>query len=125
MIKGVVNARREATISLVVRGPNAQEEELEAVIDTGFTGFLTLPPSLIVSLGLPWRGQAQAELGDGSLHQFDVYMATVLWDGQAWTVETDAADTAPLVGVGLLYGYDVRFQMVEGGTVTIEALPYQ
>jgi hypothetical protein len=52
-------------------------------------------------------------------------MATVIWDGQARTVETDAADTAPLVGVGLLYGYDVRFQMVEGGTVTIEALPYQ
>jgi clan AA aspartic protease len=125
MIKGVVTASREATINLVVRGPNAQEEELEAVIDTGFTGFLTLPPPLIVSLGLPCRSQAQAELGDGSLHQFDVYMATMIWDGQARTVETDAAETAPLVGVGLLYGYDVRLQLVEGGTVTIEALPYQ
>jgi predicted aspartyl protease len=64
-------------------------------------------------------------LGDGSLHQFDVYVATVIWDGQARTVETDAADTTPLVGVGLLYGHDLRIQMVEGGMVTIEALPVQ
>lgn len=125
MIIGVVNANREATLRLVVRGANGHEHELEAVIDTGFTGFLTLPPSLIISLGLAWRGQAQAMLGDGSLHQFAVYGATVIWDGQARTVETDAADTIPLVGVGLLYGHDLRIQMVEGGTVTIEALPIQ
>lgn len=73
MITGVVNSEREAIIHLVVRGPNGQEREIEAVIDTGFTGFLTLPFSLILSLGLIWRGQAQATLGDGSLHQFDVW----------------------------------------------------
>ena len=125
MIIGVVSANREATLRFVVRSANGQEHELEAVIDTGFTGFLTLPPSLIISLGLAWRGQAQAMLGDGSLHQFDVYVATVIWDGQARTVETDAADTTPLVGVGPLYGHDLRIQMIEGGTVTIEALPIQ
>ena len=125
MIIGVVNTNREATLRLVVRGANGQEHELETVVDTGFTGFLTLPPSLIVSLGLAWRGQAQAMLGDGSLHQFDVYVATVIWDGQARTVETDAADTIPLVGMGLLYGHDLRIQLVEGGTVSIEALPIQ
>jgi clan AA aspartic protease len=125
VITGVVNTKREAIIQVVVRGPNGQEREIEAVIDTGFTGFLTLPFSLIVALGLTWRGQAQAELGDGSLHQFDVYEATVTWDGQIRTVETDAADTMPLVGMGLLYGYDLHIQTVEGGIVTIEALPFQ
>jgi clan AA aspartic protease len=125
VITGVVNANREAIIYLVVRGPNGQEREIEAVIDTGFTGFLTLPFSLIVSLGLIWRGQAQATLGDGSLHQFDVYGATVIWDGQGQIVETDAADTVPLIGMGLLYGHDLHIQTVEGGTVTIEALPIQ
>jgi hypothetical protein len=38
-------------------------------------------------------------------------------------VEIDAADTDPLVGMGLLYGYEVRIQAIEGGAVTIEALP--
>jgi clan AA aspartic protease len=123
MIIGMVNAHREATIPLSVQDASGQVHEIEAVIDTGFTGFLTLPPSLIAALGLSWRGYASAVLGDGSLQQFDVYAATVIWDGHARTVEIDAADTDPLVGMGLLYGYEVRIQAIDGGAVTIEALP--
>ncbi len=56
MMTGVVNANREATIRLVVIGPSGQQQEIEAIIDTGFTGFLTLPAVLIAALGLPWPG---------------------------------------------------------------------
>lgn len=42
MIKGAVNANREARLRLTVRGLSGQEREIEAVIDTGFNGFLTL-----------------------------------------------------------------------------------
>jgi clan AA aspartic protease len=122
MIIGIVNAYREATIRLIVQDADGQGHDIEAVIDTGFTGFLTLPPSLITALGLTWRGYASAVLGDGSLQQFDVYAATVIWDGQARMVEIDAADTDPLVGMGLLYGHEVRIQVINGGAVTIEAL---
>jgi len=123
VITGVVTAKREATIPLSVRGPTGQMTEIEAVIDTGFTGLLTLPIAIVRSLDLPWRGQAQAMLGDGTLHQFDVYSATVIWDGTARHVEVDAADPTALVGMGLLYGHDLHIQIVEGGTVTIAALP--
>ena len=123
MITGVVNANREATIRLVVHGANGQSQEIETVIDTGFTGFLTLPSSLIVLLGLSWLGRQQAMLADGVVRLFDVYRATVIWDGQLRTVETDSADTEPLLGMGMIYGYDLRIQVVSGGTVTIEALP--
>ena len=78
MIIGVVNAHREATIGLIVQDANGQGHDIEAVIDTGFTGFLTLPIALIAALGLTWRGYASAVLGDGSLQQFDVYAATVI-----------------------------------------------
>ena len=122
MITGVVNANGEATIPLTVCGSNGQEHEIEAVIDTGFTGFLTLPFSLILSLRLEWRGREQAILGDGSVQIFDVYAATVIWDGQPRAVEADAADIVPLIGMGLIYGHDLRIQAVEGGIVTIEAL---
>ena len=123
MIIGSVNANREATIRLLVHGAQGQTQEIEAIIDTGFTGFLTLPLPLIALLGLTWRGYAQAVLADGSLHLFDVYAATVTWDGQARTVEIDAADSEPLVGMSLIYGYDLRIQAVDGGMVTLEALP--
>ena len=123
MIIGIVNTHHEATIRLTVQEANGQGHDIEAVIDTGFTGFLTLPTTLIAALGLTWRGYATAVLGDGSLQQFDVYAATVIWDGQARVVEIDAADTDPLIGMGLLYGHEVRIQAIDGGTVTIEALP--
>jgi len=54
MINGNVNTDLEATILLVVQDVNGQPHDIDAVIDTGFSGFLTLPPALIFALGLPW-----------------------------------------------------------------------
>ena len=56
MIPGVVNSNLEATVRLVVRGSGDREQEIEAVIDTGFNGFLTLSPALVRQLGLPHIG---------------------------------------------------------------------
>ena len=33
-----------------------------------------------------------------------------------------AIGNEPLIGMSLLYGYDLRIQAIEGGTVTIESL---
>ena len=45
MIVGMVNVNREATIRLGVIDLQGHPQDIEAVIDTGFTGFLTLPPA--------------------------------------------------------------------------------
>lgn len=123
MIIGRVNSNREAIIRLLLRDAAGQAQEIEAIIGTGFTGFLSFPPGFIASPGLAWRGHSQAVLADGGLHLFDVHAATVIWDGQARTVETDGADIEPVVGMGLIYGYDLRIQAVNGGMVTLELLP--
>jgi predicted aspartyl protease len=60
MIVGMVNANREATIRLLVIGPQGYQQEIEAIIDTGFTGFLTLPPLLVTTLGFPGCAGNQA-----------------------------------------------------------------
>ena len=52
MISGVVTDDRQAVIHLTVRGPAGQEQEIEAIIDTGFDGSLSLPSSIVVQLGL-------------------------------------------------------------------------
>ena len=122
MIAGMVNANREATIRLLVRGPQGHQQE-EAIIDTGFTGFLTLPPLLVATLGLPWLCRQPGRLADGRVESFDVDVATVIWDGQPRTVEVEAADTEPLVGMSLLEHHALRIDVLNGGMVTITALP--
>src|SRR5262245_64476862 len=71
MITGVVTSFHQATIRLIVRGPTGQAQEIEAVIDTGFDGALSLPPDEIAALGLPWRRRGRALLADGTTSLFD------------------------------------------------------
>jgi clan AA aspartic protease len=123
MITGVVNANREAIIRLVVTGPGGQRQNSEAIIDTGFTGFLTLPPARIAALGLSWLSRQSGILADGSVDIFDVYVANVMWDGQPRTVTVEAADTDPLVGMSLLDRHSLRIDVLSGGVVTVSALP--
>jgi clan AA aspartic protease len=123
MITGVVTRFHQATIRLTVRGPAGQEQTLEAVIDTGFDGALTLPPALITGLGLPWRRRGRALLADGNESLFDVYEATVVWDGTPRRVAVDAVDIDALVGMRLLDGYELLVQVVVGGQVIVKALP--
>ena len=54
---------------------------------------------------------------------FNVYEAVVIWDGQLLSIPINAAETDPLIGMSLLYGYDLLIKAVEGGLVVIEALP--
>ena len=123
MIRGIVTANLEAIIRLKVRGPSGIEREVEAVIDTGYNGFLTLPTRLIAALGLTWRRSGRALLADGSDRLFDVYEASLTWDSEAIHIPIDAADTTPLVGMSLLYGYELRVEAVKGGSVIISELP--
>jgi clan AA aspartic protease len=119
----MVNANREATIRLGVIGLQGHPQDIEAVIDTGFTGFLTLPPALVTALGLSWLCRQPGILADGRVEYFDVYIATVIWDGQPRTIEVEAADTEPLVGMSLLDRHSLRIDVLSGGVVTISALP--
>jgi clan AA aspartic protease len=123
MISGVVNAEREATVRLTLIGENAEQVRVEAIIDTGYDGWLMLSPSLIAKLGYPWTNECNAILADGSKTRFNVYRGTVLWDRRRRTIKIDEAESSPLVGMGLLEGFEVTIQARSGGSVTIRRLP--
>lgn len=122
MIYGVVNLRREATLPLVVSNSNGQRQVIDTVIDTGFSGFLSLPSVIIATLDLPWSASDIGTLGDGSETLFDLYTATVIWDGQYREIYIAESETEPLLGMALLYGYRLQVDAIEGGSVNIEAL---
>ena len=123
MILGAVNPRREAIVRLVVVGPLARSHAIDGIVDTGFTGSLTLPPDLIEALALPFDSQGRATLADGSERLFESYKATVIWDGQPRSVLVDAVHADPLIGMDLLDGHELTVHIVAGGEVRIQARP--
>ena len=95
MITGKVTSNLDAVIEMEVLGSD-QREKIEAVIDTGFYGFLVLPSDLIGRLTLQRIGNQPVFLGDGNEVDFDIYLTKVLWDGEEREVTVLESDAGPL-----------------------------
>ncbi len=119
MIAGVVNAEFEPIIPLSIRRSDGKIFAQDAIVDTGFNGWLSLPPDLIAQLNLRWKRRGRAILGDGSECVFNVYEAVVVWDGILLTIPVDEADSEPLVGMLLMEGYQLTMQVFRDGTVEL------
>lgn len=89
---------------VTVSAPNKlRAHEVEAWLDTGFTGELVLSDELIADLNLIQSGTISAELGDGSEVVLNVYSCVVEWFGAERQIEVVAnTGSFPLLGVGLL-----------------------
>lgn len=123
MITGRVTAQRDAMVRLVVFDSTRQPHDVDAVIDTGFNGFLTLPRVMVQTLQLPLAGNRRVTLGDGSTVVLDLYLATVLWDTQPREVLVLAAEGGSLMGMAMLYGHRVILHVVDNGDVLIDPWP--
>ena len=121
MIEGVVNDAYEAFVALSLQGPAGQVQDVEAVIDTGYSGFLTLPTALVTELRLPFAYVGRAFLANDDEVSFDVHDATVLWDGQPRPIKADATGSTPLAGMLLLDRHDLNIEVESGGRVVIPA----
>jgi clan AA aspartic protease len=123
MITGQVTADREAIVRLTVKGPAGDDMEIETVLDTGFTEFLTLPPAVVVALALPYQYAVSMLLADGSVLRVRVYETTVIWNGQNRVVPVQETDSDALLGMSLLYGSHLALDAIDGGQVSISDLP--
>jgi clan AA aspartic protease len=119
MITGIVNPDFEPIIPLSICGSDGKVYVQDAIVDTGFNGWLSLPPDLIAQLDLKWKRRGRAILGDGSECVFNVYEAVLVWDGNFLTIPIDEADSEPLVGMSLMEGYQLMVQVFEGGPVEL------
>ena len=121
-IRGRVSSDREGLIELSVGSPSGPKVQITAILDTGFTDFLTLPSALVSRLALEFREFAQAELADGTIVQLPAYEAVVTWHAEERRIVVCGADGAPLLGMSLLYGSRLTMEAVDGGEVIIERL---
>jgi clan AA aspartic protease len=100
-------------------GSERDGTNIQVVIDTGFTGHLTLPPETVRSLSLPDRGVVEVELADGGMATLGVYEARVLWHGRPRRVPVYEADGGSLLGMSLLRGSTLTVEVIPSGEVTI------
>ena len=96
-----------------------QEISVEAILDTGFDGWVCLPMRLAVQLGLELCGFQTVELADGTQKEELVFSSEVIFGNKRDEVDitlTSGGDT--LVGLGLLANSVVSIDLV-GRTMEI------
>lgn len=122
MIEGQIDGTLFARISVATLMPDDSELELEAIIDTGFNGQLTLPQSLIEQLQLLQVGRRTADLGDDSMFTTEVHLGAVLWDGEPRPVMVLRGGKTPLIGMELMQNYRLTIEIQDGGAVCLEEI---
>jgi clan AA aspartic protease len=99
-----------------------QKLRIEFVIDTGFTDYLTLPQEAIDILKLEKIQVRAGRLADGSLTEFPVYAATVVWFGIPKLVPVLSAGKRPLLGTALLAQSELNIRFIPSGNVTVTSI---
>ena len=103
-MKGYVDDSGRAILQIsVLNGSDGRDHLVEAWVDTGFTGDLVIPGSIIKSLGLEPSGAIDGVLADGTQTQLETYHCEINWFGRNRSLEVIAnAGEMSLLGVGLL-----------------------
>jgi clan AA aspartic protease len=122
MTSGYMRGASEALAAVSVGRPDGSFVTVDAVIDTGFTQYLTLPSRTISELGLTRNGTATVVLADGSRKRVPVFKARVRFRGTIRSVDIEESEGDIILGMGMLYGYRLTVDVIEDGDVSIEPL---
>lgn len=111
-----------ALMNVVFRLPNHPDLSLEFVVDTGFSGELTLPPAAVAAMALPFVYDQAVTLANDSDVEIPVHQAKILWRGSERLVHVFATGNRPLLGTALLAGCELLAQFADNGLVTIDGI---
>ena len=123
MINGVVTSKLEAIVRFHIIDGSGQSQPIDAIIDTGFSEYLSMPVAAVARLGLPWLIRHPTELIDGQFVPVDIFSATVIWNGSPRMINVQALGKHTLIGMALLAGHDLAIRATDGGPVSIDAIP--
>jgi predicted aspartyl protease len=99
MIIGHVAPRPEPVVPITLVGPDGVEETIEAVVDTGYSGLLTLSSDLVRRLNFPLGPPVRVLLAGNTTARYDTIEARMRWDGELRDVFTLQMEGTPLIGL--------------------------
>ena len=124
MIRGEVRqnaaGRLQPWLAIDVETSDGTLYSREALIDTGFTGWLVLPESTIRQLGLVAIDKVEVVLATGEAQFIDCYFTGLLWQGELIPITVFQSQDQSLLGMQLLRDNVITIQAWDGGEVTIE-----
>ncbi len=107
-------------LPIAIMDDNGRLWPLEAILDTGFVGELSLPHNVISRLGLSQAGNLNFVLANGEPTRLRTYHGRVFWHEQLLDIVVTQTGDAPLVGIKLLSGSRITMDIFPGGDVLIE-----
>lgn len=119
-IRGGKSADRQVLGSIEVVNADGRLRQVEVLLDTEFTGCLTLSAETVRQLGLSSVGRRTLESANGEWSESQAYLATASWHGHLADVLVLESDSAPLLGMTLLWGSRVTLETDTQGAPQIE-----
>lgn len=124
MLTGYFNANGDPCIEIEVSNPLGWKRKIECVIDTGFTGFLSIPMVQAFPIGLLLIGTIPVKLADGSVS----YKLTCLGkaylgqESQIGTILIEPGSDQALLGIEFLKTFNKRL-VVDPAMPLVEIVP--
>ena len=120
MIRGVLNDRLEPMVVLEISSGDGRFHPVNALLDTGFGGYLTLPSDTVARLGLEHAEWIPMILANGEEIEASAHAGAAKWFGEERSIDVIAMDGPALLGMRLLAGCKLTIRAHPGGEALIE-----
>ncbi|RLS51939.1 MAG: clan AA aspartic protease [Planctomycetota bacterium] len=120
MMTGWIDADCQAIVPLAVkhRGSFAPDASIEFLIDTGFTGYLSIPSAWVDRFGLSVIDIQRGITADGRAVYFETVDVTILWHDEPRVIRAQVLEE-PLIGTRLLRSNQATIRWESGSTFEI------
>ncbi|MFH1563314.1 MAG: clan AA aspartic protease [Nitrospirota bacterium] len=113
MIKGYISEDLEPIIEIELIDENHNLSKINAVVDTGFTGYLCLSENLVEKMRLEYLFTDNYELANGKIVEEDVFAGNVIFDNKKEDVSVILSKSEDnLIGACLLKNKKVTINYV-------------
>ena len=123
MIRGQIAELGLAWLPISIQDGNGGWQTLRCVVDTGFTGQLALPESVVRQLALELNNETRVTPAAGPPVLTLAGAVLIDWMERTMPARVVQAGTHPLLGMSLLRNHHIAIDAVADGAVAVAPLP--